>query len=121
MAAPGGSEVLIGMNRDPQFGPLLTFGLGGVFVEALKDVSFRIAPINRIDAMEMINEIRAHSILDGLRGKPPLDKEAIIDTLLRVNQLVLDFPEIAELDINPLMVYPSGQGALALDLRIILG
>ncbi len=121
MAAPGGSEVLIGMNRDPQFGPLLTFGLGGVFVEALKDVSFRIAPINRIDAMEMINEIRAHSILEGLRGKPPLDKEAIIDTLLRVNQLVLDFPEITELDINPLMVYPSGQGALALDLRIILG
>ncbi len=121
MAAPGGSEVLIGMNRDPQFGPLLTFGLGGVFVEAIKDVSFRIAPIDRVDAIEMIQEIRAHSILDGLRGKPPLDKEAIIDTLLRVNQLVLDFPEIAEMDINPLMVYPSGQGVLALDMRIILG
>ncbi|MGB9586142.1 MAG: acetate--CoA ligase family protein, partial [Anaerolineales bacterium] len=104
MAAPGGIEVLLGMNRDPQFGPLLTFGLGGIFVEAIKDVSFRIAPIDHQDAFEMINEIRAHTILDGLRGKPPYDKEAIVDVLLRINQLVLDFPEIAEMDINPLVV-----------------
>ncbi len=120
MAPQGGTEILIGMSRDPQFGPLLTFGLGGIFVEALKDVSFRIAPISVTDARQMLAEIRSHILLDGFRGKPPLDKEAIIDTLLKINQLVLDFPEIAELDINPLMVYPQGQGALALDFRLIL-
>lgn len=120
MAPSGGTEILIGMSRDPQFGPLLTFGLGGIFVEVIKDVSFRIAPISVQDAEHMISEIHTHAILDGLRGKPPLDKESIIDVLMRVNQLVLDFPEIAELDINPLMVYPRGQGALALDMRLIL-
>lgn len=120
MAPAGGTEILIGMSRDPQFGPLLTFGLGGIFVEALKDVSFRIAPISRADAQQMLSQIRSHALLDGFRGKPPLDKEAIIDVLLKINQLVLDFPEITELDINPLMVYPQKQGALALDFRIIL-
>lgn len=120
MVPAGGQEVLVGMNRDPQFGPLVTFGLGGIYVETLKDVTFRVAPIAVQEAEQMLNEIRAHAILDGVRGLPPLDKKAIIDALLRVAQLVQDFPEIVELDINPLMVYPKDQGAIAIDMRMVL-
>jgi acetyl coenzyme A synthetase (ADP forming)-like protein len=120
MVPTGGLEVLIGMNRDPQFGPLVTFGLGGIYVETLKDVTFRLAPFSRQEAYQMLSEIRAHALIDGVRGKPPLDKDAIVAVLLRVGQLVQDFPEIAELDINPLVVYPQKQGAIALDMRIIL-
>jgi len=120
MAPPGGLEVLIGMNRDPQFGPLVTFGLGGIYVEALKDVTFRVAPFTRLEAEAMLEEIRAKALLEGIRGKPPVDKEAIIDTLLRMGQLVQEFPEIAEFDINPLIVYPKGQGAIAIDMRLVL-
>ncbi len=120
MAPPGGLEVLIGMNRDPQFGPLVTFGLGGIYVEALKDVTFRVAPFTRLDAEAMLYEIRSKALLDGVRGNPPVDKEAVVNTLLRMGQLVQDFPEIAELDINPLIVYPEGQGALAIDMRLVL-
>jgi len=120
MAPQGGLEVLVGMNRDPQFGPLVTFGLGGIYVETLKDVTFRVAPFSRQDAEDMLAEIRAHGLLDGVRGQPPVDKAAIVDTLLRVAQMVQDFPEIAELDINPLMVYPNDQGAVAIDMRLIL-
>ncbi|MBN2148092.1 MAG: acetate--CoA ligase family protein, partial [Anaerolineales bacterium] len=118
--APPGLEVLVGMNRDPQFGPLVTFGLGGIYVETLKDVTFRVAPFSIQEAEDMLGEIRAHALLDGVRGQPPADKTAIIDCLLRVGQLVQDFPEIAELDINPLMVYSSGEGALAIDMRLVL-
>jgi len=120
MVPEGGIEVLVGMNRDPQFGPLVTFGLGGIYVETLKDVTFRIAPFSEQEAGEMLSEIRAHALLDGVRGKPAADKQAIIDALLRVAQLVMDFPEITELDINPLMVYPRGQGAIAIDMRLAL-
>lgn len=120
MAPPGGLEVLIGMNRDPQFGPLITFGLGGIYVEALKDVTFRIAPFSRGEAEAMLSEIRSRALLEGVRGKPPVDKEALVDTLLRMGQLVLDFPEIVEFDINPLIVYPRGQGAIAIDMRLVL-
>ena len=120
MAPPGGLEVLIGMNRDPQFGPLVTFGLGGIYVEALKDVTFRVAPFTRLEAGAMLDEIRSKALLEGVRGNPPIDKKAIIDTLLRMGQLVQDFPEIAELDINPLIVYPRGQGAIAIDMRLVL-
>ena len=120
MAPPGGLEVLIGMNRDPQFGPLVTFGLGGIYVEALKDVTFRVAPFTRLDAEAMLTEIRSKALLEGVRGNPPVDKTALVNTLLRVGQLVQDFPEIAELDINPLIVYPDGQGALAIDMRLVL-
>ncbi len=120
MVPAGGLEVLIGMIRDPQFGPLVTFGLGGIYVETLKDVTFRIAPFPVQSAENMLTEIRAHAILDGVRGEPPVDKAAIIDTLLRIAQLVQDFPEIVELDINPLMVYPKGQGAIAIDMRLVL-
>ncbi len=117
---PSGLEILIGMNRDPQFGPLVTFGLGGIYVEALKDASFRIAPFSRDEAAQMLTEIRAKALLDGVRGEPPVDKETLIDALLRIGQLVLDFPEIAELDINPLIVYEEGRGGVALDMRLIL-
>lgn len=120
MAPPGGLEVLIGMNRDPQFGPLITFGLGGIYVEALKDVTFRVAPFSRREAEEMLSEIRSHALLEGVRGEPPVDKDAIVDTLLRMGQLVQEFPEIAELDINPLIVYPEDQGAIAIDMRLVL-
>ncbi|NLF78785.1 MAG: CoA-binding protein [Chloroflexi bacterium] len=120
MVATDGVEVLVGMSRDAQFGPLVTFGLGGILVEALKDVTFRIAPFGREDAEAMLDEIRAHSLLRGVRGRPPVDREALVETLLRVSQLVTDFPEIVEMDINPLMVYAAGRGAIALDMRLVL-
>jgi acetyltransferase len=120
MVPSGGLEVLVGMNRDPQFGPLVTFGLGGIYVETLKDVTFRIAPFAMQSAENMLSEIRARALLDGVRGEPAVDKEAIVDTLLRIGQLVQDFPEILELDINPLMVYPKGMGAIAIDMRLVL-
>jgi acetyltransferase len=115
-----GLEVLVGMNRDPQFGPLVTFGLGGIYVETLKDVTFRLAPFSKQEAWEMLGEIRASALLDGVRGEPEVDKEAIVDTLLRMAQLVQDFPEIVELDINPMVVFPRGHGATAIDMRLIL-
>ena len=117
---PEGLEVLIGMNRDPQFGPLVTFGLGGIYVEIIKDVAFRVAPFSRAEAEAMLNEIRTHALLDGVRGQPPVDKQAIIDALLRIGQLVQDFPEIAELDINPFITYEQGHGGIAIDMRLIL-
>jgi acetyl coenzyme A synthetase (ADP forming)-like protein len=117
---PKGLEVLVGMNRDPQFGPLVTFALGGIYVEILKDATFRVAPFSKHEAKQMLDEIRAHALLDGVRGNPPVDKEAIIDALLRIGQLVTDFPEIAELDINPLMVFEESQGAIAIDMRLVL-
>jgi acetyltransferase len=118
MVPPGGLEILIGMKRDPQFGPLVTFGLGGIYVETLKDVTFRIAPFSPQEAGAMLGEIRAHALLDGVRGQPPVDKTALVDALLRMGQLAQDFPGIAELDINPLVVYP--EGAIAIDMRLIL-
>lgn len=120
MVSMDGIEVLVGMSRDPQFGPLVTFGLGGILVEALKDVTFRVAPFGKQDADEMLDEIRANALLAGVRGRPPADREAMIDILLRINQLVTDFPEIVEMDINPLMVYEKGQGAITLDMRLVL-
>jgi acetyl coenzyme A synthetase (ADP forming)-like protein len=116
----GGKEVIIGMNCDPQFGPLVMFGLGGIYVEVLKDVAFRVAPFSRKEAREMIQEIRSYNLLRGVRGEPPSDLEATADTLLRVSQLVTDFPEIVEMDINPLMVFPNGQGVMGIDMRLVL-
>ncbi len=116
----GGKEVIIGMNRDPQFGPLVMFGLGGIYVEALKDVVFRIAPFSRDEAMEMIREMRSFNLLMGVRGEARSDLRAIADTLLKVSQLVVDFPEIVELDINPLMVFEEGKGVMGIDMRLVL-
>lgn len=117
----GGREVIIGMNRDLQFGPLMMFGLGGIYVEALKDVTFRVAPFSRQEAKEMINEIRSIQLLRGVRGEPPADMEAIVDTLLRMSQLVTEFPEIVEFDINPLIVYEADRGVVGVDMRLVLG
>lgn len=117
---PPGLEILIGMNRDPQFGPLVTFGLGGIYVEILKDVSFRVAPFSPREAEQMLSEIKTHALLDGVRGQPPKDKDALIDALLRIGQLVIDFPEIAELDINPFIVYDQGHGGVAIDMRLVI-
>jgi acetyltransferase len=116
----GGKEIILGMSRDPQFGPLMMFGLGGIYVEALKDVTFRIVPFSRDEARTMLTEIRAISLLRGVRGEPPADLEAIEDVLLRLSQLVTDFPEIVEMDINPLIVFEKGRGATGVDMRLVL-
>lgn len=118
--AGGGKEVILGMTRDPQFGPMLMFGLGGIYVEVLKDVSFRVAPITRADAEAMVNEIRAIALLKGARGQAPADLDAVIEGILRLAQLCLDFPEIVEIDVNPLLAFPRGEGAMAIDARIVL-
>lgn len=114
-------EVIVGVNRDPQFGPMVMFGLGGIYVEVLKDVSFRIAPLTDVDASEMITEINSFPLLVGVRGQKRADIESIADILLRVSNLVMDFPEINEMDINPLMVGTAGEGSIAVDARISLG
>ena len=115
---PPSTEIIVGATKDPQFGPALMFGLGGIFVEILKDVSFRIAPITRSDAQEMITEVKGYPILRGYRGQPPADINAIIEILLNTSRLVMDHPEIKELDLNPILVYEKG--AKTVDARIIL-
>jgi len=117
---PKGREVLVGVNRDPQFGHLIVFGLGGIYVEILKDVTFRIAPLSVQEAAEMTTEIRAAALLRGVRGEPPADLGAAREGLLRISQLVTDFPEIVELDINPLVLLEEGKGAVAIDMRLVL-
>lgn len=117
MARPG-VEVIIGMSKDAQFGPVLMFGLGGVLVEILKDVSFRIVPLTRRDAHEMVREIKGYPLLEGYRGQEPADVSYLEDLLLRVSQFVEATPEIKELDINPLYAYRDG--AVAVDARVIL-
>jgi acyl-CoA synthetase (NDP forming) len=116
----GGREVIVGVKRDPTFGPLVMFGLGGVYVEALADVSFRLAPLTSYDAEEMIDEVRSARLLGALRGAPASDREALVDAIVRIGRLAADIPEISELDVNPLMVMPEGQGVWAVDARIIL-
>jgi len=116
----GGREVIIGMNRDPQFGPLLMFGLGGIYVEALKDVTFRVAPIDRREASDMLDEIKSFNLLRGVRGERPADLDAIADTILKISQLSMEFPEIVELDINPVMVFDAGKGVIGIDMRLAL-
>jgi len=113
----GGTEVIVGMNRDPQFGPVIMFGLGGIYVELLKDVAFRVAPLTAEDAAEMVGEIRSAQILKGFRGQPPADIETLTECILRVSQLAVDFPQLAECDLNPLKVFPKGKGIMAVDAR----
>lgn len=115
---PKGQEVILGAKRDAQFGPQLMFGMGGLYVEILRDVAFRLAPISAEDARGMIAETAAGRIMQGVRGEPPGDISAVVETLRRVGQLVTDFPRIAEMDINPLIVGPAGTGAWAVDVRI---
>jgi acetyltransferase len=118
--AKRGVEVILGAVRDPRFGPICMFGLGGTFVEAIKDVTFRLAPMWEINAENMIKTIKARSILKGVRGAWPSDIDAIKDCILRLSQMITDNPEIAELDINPLIVYPRGKGCVVADSRILL-
>ncbi len=114
----GGRETIVGFSHDAAFGPLVMFGLGGIYVEALGDVQFRVAPIGPLDAHDMLHGIRGVAILNGVRGAPPVDFAALADVLQRVSQLAVDFPEIAELDINPLLAFPDG--VTAVDARILL-
>ena len=116
--APSSTEVIVGAIKDPTFGPTIMFGLGGIFVEILRDVSFRLVPIERVDAEEMIGEIKAYKILEGARGMPKADKEALIEILLKTSEMLMDIPEIKELDLNPIMVYEKG--AKIVDARVIL-
>ena len=107
----GGVETMIGVTDDPLFGPLVGFGLGGIHVEMLGDVRFRIAPLTDRDADELLHEIRGLPLLPGYRGHPPADLDALRDVLLRVSRLADDVPEIAELDLNPVMALPPGTAA----------
>ncbi|MDY6907856.1 MAG: acetate--CoA ligase family protein [Chloroflexota bacterium] len=117
MARPG-TEVIIGMSKDPQFGPVLMFGLGGILVEVLKDVSFRIVPLTKRDAREMIKEIKGYPLLEGYRGQEPANVPQLEELLLKVSDFVEKTPDIKELDINPLFAYSDG--AVAVDARVIL-
>ena len=118
--ASKGVEVILGISKDPSFGHIIMFGLGGTYVEVLKDVSFRLVPIRELGARNMIKSIRAAKVFDSFRGQPPADTEAIAECLERLSQLIVDFPEITELDINPLIVHAEGKGARVADVRIAL-
>lgn len=116
--APPGVEVIVGMSKDPQFGPVLMFGLGGILVEVLKDVSFRIVPVTERDAREMIREIKGYPVLEGYRGQKPASIPALEKLIVKVSQFVEKNPQIKELDLNPIFAYPDK--AVAVDARIIL-
>jgi acetyl-CoA synthetase (ADP-forming) len=116
--APSSTEVIVGAIKDPQFGPAMMFGLGGIFVEVLKDVTFRVAPITEEEAREMITEVKAYPLLKGYRNLPPADTNAIVKILLNASKLVMEYQQIKELDLNPIMVYEKG--AKTVDARIIL-
>jgi len=118
--APSGSEVILGLNRYPVFGPLLMVGIGGIFVEVFQDVVFRLAPIGRNEARRMIRQIKGYRLFQGFRGRPPADVEMIEKSMVSLSNLATNHPEIVELDINPLLVHDRGQGATAADCRIIL-
>jgi acetyl-CoA synthetase (ADP-forming) len=116
--APPSTEVIVGAIKDPQFGPVVMFGLGGIFVEVLKDVAFRVVPFTEDEASDMISEIKAYPILKGYRNTPPADTKAIADILLSTSRLMTDHPVIKEIDLNPILVYEKG--AKAVDARIII-
>jgi len=117
---PQDLEVIVGATRDPVFGPVVMFGLGGIFVEVLRDVSLRIAPVTRYDAEEMLNEIKASSILRGYRGVPPRDRDALIDIIVRTSRVMLEIPEVTDIDLNPIMAFPEGKGAKIADARVLV-
>ena len=114
----GGREVIVGMKRDRHFGPLIMFGLGGIYVEVFKDVSFRIAPLSKGDAVELIKSVKAYRLLRGVRGEPESDIDSLVDILLRFSQLCVDFPTILEADLNPVKVFEQGKGCCAIDFKV---
>jgi acyl-CoA synthetase (NDP forming) len=117
----GGREMIVGVSHDPQFGPTIMFGLGGIFVEVMKDIALRVAPITRNDAEEMIKEIKGRNILGAFRDKPEADIDSIIDTLLKISKLCDDLREtVLEIDINPLMVFDKGKGVKVVDALVVL-
>lgn len=118
--AKKGREVILGMKRDPQFGPILMFGLGGIYVEVLRDVTFRLAPVRKLGAYRMVKEIRTYKLLEGVRGEPPADIDKIVECIERLSQLAVEQDIVEELDINPLIVYPQGEGAAVADVRIMV-
>ena len=109
---------MVGVTHDPLFGPLIAFGLGGIHVETLGDVQFRVAPLTDRDATEMVRSIKGYRLLTGYRGQPAVDLHAIEDVLLRISHLVETIPEISELDLNPIFALPEGQGCKIVDARI---
>jgi acyl-CoA synthetase (NDP forming) len=117
----GGRELIIGGRQDEQFGPVVLVGLGGIFVEIFGEVSVRVAPISYREAIEMIDELRGAPMLKGARGLKPSDIQSVVEVLLRLSQLLCDFPEIREMDINPLRIFSIREGCMALDVRMILG
>lgn len=117
MVRPG-TEVIIGTSKDPQFGPVIMFGLGGIFVELLKDVSFRVIPVEQRDAQEMIKEIKGYPLLQGFRGKEPASLSALVEIILKISKLMEENPQIKELELNPIFAYRNK--AVAVDARIIL-
>ena len=120
MVPPGAVEVIVGASVDPQFGPAVVFGLGGVLVELFKDSSLRLAPVTRAEAHDMIAETRGAALLRGYRGRPAADVEALADAICRLSHLASDFRnEIAAIDVNPLMILPVGQGVVAADALVI--
>jgi acyl-CoA synthetase (NDP forming) len=116
-----GTEIIVGVTKDPQFGHALMVGLGGIFVEVLKDVSFRLIPFTEIDAKEMLKELKAYKILEGIRGEPARDIDSLIEVMLAVSKMIDENPEINELDCNPTFVYEKGKGTLVVDARILIG
>ncbi|MBD3347788.1 MAG: CoA-binding protein, partial [Candidatus Eisenbacteria bacterium] len=118
--APAGVELIVGARRDPSFGPILMFGMGGIYVEVLKDISFRAVPLHRSEALEMMKEIRAYPLLLGVRGEERKDIESVLDAVIRIGTVIRRVPEISDIEINPLMAYEQGKGAKAVDVRIML-
>jgi acetyltransferase len=114
----GGRETICGIVRDPVFGPLVMFGLGGIYVEVLRDVIFRVAPLTTADARNMVSGIRGSKLLDALRGQPAVSRDALMDALRRLSHIAVDFPMIEEMDINPLLAFE--ENAIAVDCRVRL-
>jgi len=114
----GGREVILGGKRDPSFGPVVMFGLGGVYVEVFEDVAFRLAPLTREEAEEMVSEVRGSRLLRGVRGEPPADVEAVVEALLSLSRLLVECSKVVEVDINPLLVFE--RGVAAVDARVVV-
>ncbi len=116
----GGKEVLVGVQRDPGFGPIVVFGMGGIYVEVLRDVTFRLAPVRPLSAQHMVESVKAFPLLKGVRGEAPSDLPALQEAIERVSQLAVELPQVSELDLNPLIVRPAGKGVVAVDARVVL-